>query len=242
MEFVHDWRKACERLYRIIGAKFSSNGFGRGVTAIITDIRCNGHITAEDSFERSVRLPAAIKGSKLAGAGTLRVPLISKVSESYLVVAEKQILPKAHNTSYLRKMKNKIAAIPANTTGFPLTDDSDEGSGGEDTRGSRGSYVAAVTAVAASLQGVDMIVGSQCVNAFCAVRPPGHHAGKELRAMNAISNGFCIFNAAACAAIYAVSPLSEGGRGLRRVVVIDFDVHHGNGEATIPCLHVLVNI
>lgn len=73
------------------------------------------------------------------------------------------------------------------------------------------------------------------MNVFCAVRPPGHHAGRELRPMNAISNGFCLLNAAACAALYATAPCAEGGLGLRRVCIIDFDVHHGNGTQDILC-------
>ena len=83
--------------------------------------------------------------------------------------------------------------------------------------------------MAAALKAVDMVVGGSCVNSFCAIRPPGHHAGRELRPMNAISNGFCLFNAAACAALYATSPLSEGGLCLRRDCVVDIDVHHGYG-------------
>lgn len=50
-----------------------------------------------------------------------------------------------------------------------------------------------------------------------------------------LSRRFCLFNAAACAAIYATTPLSQGGLGLRRVCVIDFDVHHGNGTQDILC-------
>lgn len=53
--------------------------------------------------------------------------------------------------------------------------------------------------------------------------------------MKAVSNGFCILNAVACAALHAVTPISEGGLGLRRVCVIDFDVHHGNGTQDILC-------
>jgi acetoin utilization deacetylase AcuC-like enzyme len=53
--------------------------------------------------------------------------------------------------------------------------------------------------------------------------------------MKAVSNGFCLFNAAACAAIYAATPLSQGGLGLRRVCIIDFDLHHGNGTQDILC-------
>ena len=72
------------------------------------------------------------------------------------------------------------------------------------------------------------------VTAFCATRPPGHHAGTELRAMSAPSNGFCVFNSAAAAAKYAVASKDLGGLGLARVAVIDFDVHHGNGTQVRP--------
>lgn len=80
-----------------------------------------------------------------------------------------------------------------------------------------------------------MIMNGECVNVFSVTRPPGHHAGKELHAMKAVSNGFCLLNSAACAALYATSPVSEGGPGLRRVCVIDIDVHHGNGTQDILC-------
>ena len=230
-----EWRKACERIYKRASIKFSTDGFGDGVTSVITDSRCNQHITANGSFERAVRLPAAIRGAKKAGAGSSKsFPLIYTVEDRYVDCAEKKILPKAHKRSYLQRLKNKISALPADAKGVPLTDDSD-GEGGEDTMGSRGSFTAAVVGVAAALKGVDMIIGGQCVNVFCAIRPPGHHAGREVRPMKAISNGFCLLNAAASAALYATAPRSEGGLGLKRVCVIDFDVHHGNGTQDILC-------
>ena len=105
---------------------------GNGVTAVITDFRCNQHITASGSFERAVRLPAAIKGAKNAGAGSPRIPLVTKIEEKYMDLAEEKILPKAHNGSYLKRIKDKIAALPPDAKGVPLTDDSD-GEGGEDT-------------------------------------------------------------------------------------------------------------
>jgi len=80
-----------------------------------------------------------------------------------------------------------------------------------------------------------MIMNGECVNVLCLTRPPGHHAGRELHAMKAVSNGFCLLNNAACAALYATAPVSEGGAGLRRVCVIDIDVHHGNGTQDILC-------
>lgn len=80
-----------------------------------------------------------------------------------------------------------------------------------------------------------MIINGECLNVFCATRPPGHHAGRELHAMKAVSNGFCILNSVACAALYATTPIAEGGLGLSRVSVIDIDVHHGNGTQDILC-------
>jgi acetoin utilization deacetylase AcuC-like enzyme len=101
--------------------------------------------------------------------------------------------------------------------------------------GSRGTWQAAVAAVATAVTGVDMVVYGECTNAFCITRPPGHHAGRSLHSMDAVSNGFCILNTVACAAIHATSPISQGGLGLSRVCVIDFDVHHGNGTQDILC-------
>ena len=80
-----------------------------------------------------------------------------------------------------------------------------------------------------------MIMSGECLNVFCATRPPGHHAGRELHAMKAVSNGFCILNSAACAALYATTPIADGGLGLSRVCVIDIDVHHGNGTQDVLC-------
>jgi acetoin utilization deacetylase AcuC-like enzyme len=101
--------------------------------------------------------------------------------------------------------------------------------------GSKGTWTAALAAVGAALRATEMIMTGECLNVFCPTRPPGHHAGRELHAMKAISNGFCVLNTVACAALYATMPLSEGGLGLSRVCVIDIDVHHGNGTQDILC-------
>jgi acetoin utilization deacetylase AcuC-like enzyme len=101
--------------------------------------------------------------------------------------------------------------------------------------GSKGTWTAAVCSVASAVYAVDLVVMGECVNAFCATRPPGHHAGRRLHPMKAVSNGFCILNAVACAAIYAATPVADGGIGLRRVCIIDFDAHHGNGTQDILC-------
>jgi acetoin utilization deacetylase AcuC-like enzyme len=73
-------------------------------------------------------------------------------------------------------------------------------------------------AAGAAIAGVDAVMKGEVENAFCAIRPPGHHA-EPTRSM-----GFCVFNNVAIAARYAISAY-----GIERVAIIDFDVHHGNG-------------
>jgi acetoin utilization deacetylase AcuC-like enzyme len=87
-----------------------------------------------------------------------------------------------------------------------------------DTVLSPASGEAALRAAGAVVAAVDAVVAKKADNAFCAVRPPGHHAEPQ-RAM-----GFCLFNNAAIGALRA-----REAHGLARVAVVDFDVHHGNG-------------
>lgn len=87
-----------------------------------------------------------------------------------------------------------------------------------DTGTSRDSYAAALKAVGATLGGVEAVVSGEADGAFALVRPPGHHAETDR------ARGFCLFNNVALAAAHA---LHEGG--LRRILVLDPDVHHGNG-------------
>jgi acetoin utilization deacetylase AcuC-like enzyme len=87
-----------------------------------------------------------------------------------------------------------------------------------DTVLSPASGEAALRAAGAVTAAVDAVVAKEADNAFCAVRPPGHHAEPQ-RAM-----GFCLFNNAAIGALRA-----REAHGLGRVAVVDFDVHHGNG-------------
>jgi acetoin utilization deacetylase AcuC-like enzyme len=91
-----------------------------------------------------------------------------------------------------------------------------------DTSACPATMTAALRAAGAAVAATDAVIDGAAENAFCAVRPPGHHATRE-RAM-----GFCFFNNVAIAARHALDV-----RGLKRVAIIDFDVHHGNGTEDI---------
>ena len=91
-----------------------------------------------------------------------------------------------------------------------------------DTVVSHDSGEAALRAAGAACLGVDAVMDGAAKRVFCAVRPPGHHAERD-RAL-----GFCIFNNVAVAAMHAVT-----ARGLKRVAIVDFDVHHGNGTQSM---------
>uniref|UniRef100_A0A7S3LBJ3 histone deacetylase n=2 Tax=Amphora coffeiformis TaxID=265554 RepID=A0A7S3LBJ3_9STRA len=228
---LQEWRIAAERMYR----HFATFCCREDKTLVITDFRCNGHMTNGAAFERNVRLPATLKGARLAGLGKSdNLRLLKGVTDECLEYVESSLLSRAHGTNYLEKIKSRCSATQSNEEVIMLTEDSD-GNGGEDTRGSRGTWTAAVCGVAAAVTAVEKVVAGEFVNAFCATRPPGHHAGRSFHPMNAVSNGFCVLNPAACAAIHATTPIADGGRGLRRVCVIDFDVHHGNGTQDILC-------
>ena len=87
-----------------------------------------------------------------------------------------------------------------------------------DTAMNRYTWQAALRAAGAGVKAVDLVMAGDVENAFCAVRPPGHHAER------AAAMGFCFFNNIAVAAAHALE-----AHHLSRVAVIDFDVHHGNG-------------
>ena len=91
-----------------------------------------------------------------------------------------------------------------------------------DTVAGPGSWAAALHAAGAAVAATDAVIDGSFENAFCAVRPPGHHATRG-QAM-----GFCFFNNVCVAARHALDV-----RGLARVAIIDFDVHHGNGTEDI---------
>ena len=91
-----------------------------------------------------------------------------------------------------------------------------------DTWACPGTRAAAWRAAGAAVRATDAVIDGELDNAFCAIRPPGHHAPRGQ------TMGFCFFNNVAVAARHALDV-----RGLKRVAVVDFDVHHGNGTEDI---------
>src|SRR6202050_3738264 len=111
-----------------------------------------------------------------------------------------------------------IAAIHALTEGLGLA----TAHLTADTVVSEGSWAAATAAAGGVLDGGDMAVDGRAARSFAAVRPPGHHA------LRGEAMGFCLFGNVALAAHYA-----RARHGLDRVLIIDWDVHHGNGTQAL---------
>eukprot|EP00656_Telonema_subtile_P004115 TRINITY_DN11870_c0_g1_i2.p1 TRINITY_DN11870_c0_g1~~TRINITY_DN11870_c0_g1_i2.p1 ORF type:complete len:1069 (+),score=245.15 TRINITY_DN11870_c0_g1_i2:82-3288(+) len=97
-----------------------------------------------------------------------------------------------------------------------------------DTSFSHGSRLAALRAAGAVVYAIDKVIKGDNRGAFCVVRPPGHHAGVNGLIDGGVSCGFCIFNSVAIGAIHALE-----SHKMKRVAIIDFDVHHGNGTENI---------
>jgi acetoin utilization deacetylase AcuC-like enzyme len=174
-------------------------------TLLITHPAFLNHDTGEGHPERPDRMRAI---DKVLSHDVFRG--LVREEASLREDVEERILA-AHPRAHLEKMR-EIATGPINGTRHI------DG----DTVVSPGSWEAALRAVGAGLDAVDAVMSGRVANAFCQVRPPGHHAEAD-RAM-----GFCLFSNAAIAALYA-----RAKHGAERIAVVDFDVHHGNGTQDI---------
>lgn len=171
-------------------------------TAYITHYHCDKHNMGEDHPESPKRL-GVIHDRLIAGQ------LLDYLRHIEAVPATLEQLSAAHDADYVRSIFAKNPAqghveIEPETLLMPHT------------------LEAATHAAGAVIQGVDLVMNGKMDNAFCAVRPPGHHAEID-RAM-----GFCFFNNIAVGAKHALQHY-----GLKRVAIVDFDVHHGNGTEDI---------
>ena len=122
-------------------------------------------------------------------------------------------ISRAHSSGFVNELQASIGPLAASGERLALDPDTSAGPG---------TWGAVLRGAGAAVAATDAVIDGRAANAFCAVRPPGHHATRS-QAM-----GFCFFNNVAVAARHALDE-----RGLERVAIIDFDVHHGNGTEDI---------
>jgi acetoin utilization deacetylase AcuC-like enzyme len=166
-------------------------------TLLYTHPACLEHDPGEYHPEAPSRLRAVLEA--------LDAPEFARLDRREAPEATLDDIARVHPRRFVERL---LAAVPAD--GYVGID--------ADTIMSPGSGEAALRAAGAVVAAVDAVFAGEADNAFCAVRPPGHHA-EPGRAM-----GFCLFNSVAVGALRA-----RAAHGLARVAVIDFDVHHGNG-------------
>jgi len=171
------------------------------VTALFSHSACFRHDTGVGHPECADRLKAIL--------ARLEAEEFSWLDRREAPEASLAQISRAHPGDYAEKM---LQAVPAHGHGHLDAD----------TVLSPGSGEAALRAAGAVCAAIDAVMAGEVRNAFCAVRPPGHHAEAD-QAM-----GFCLFNNVAVGALHA-----RDRWGLQRIAVFDFDVHHGNGTQSM---------
>ena len=170
-------------------------------TGLITSDTYKNHNTGNGHPEKIDRVTAIIDNFKKVDNKNLIWKKPNKFDESFL--------NKTHSTEYINHVKQSFPK-----KGLVFLDG--------DTIVSPGSKDATKDAVGSIITAIDGVQNKEFKNAFCAVRPPGHHAEKE-KAM-----GFCIYNNVAVGANYLIEKYKY-----KKIAIIDFDVHHGNGTQDI---------
>jgi acetoin utilization deacetylase AcuC-like enzyme len=170
-------------------------------TGLITSDTYQNHNTGDGHPEKVDRVTAVIDNFKKLGNKNLIWKKPSKFDRSLLEIT--------HNSDYINFVEESFPK-----SGLSFLDG--------DTIISPGSKEATSDAVGSIVSAIDGVQNKEYKNAFCAVRPPGHHAEKN-KAM-----GFCIYNNIAVGANYLIDKYK-----LNKIAIIDFDVHHGNGTQNI---------
>jgi len=166
-------------------------------TGFVHHPACLEHDPGPGHPERSQRVKALLERVHASGlAGELDVREARLAREDELV--------RVHPPQYVRAIEDACRRAPSVLDG--------------DTTVSRGSWNAALAAAGGVLEACERVMAGEWANAFCATRPPGHHAERD------VAMGFCLFNnvAVAAAALRTV-------HGVERIAILDWDVHHGNG-------------
>jgi acetoin utilization deacetylase AcuC-like enzyme len=167
---------------------------------LYTHAACLAHLPGPGHPESPARLQAVLQSldnDRFAAIDRIEAPR-----------ATREQLERVHEAALIDRV---IASSPPD--GFAQID--------ADTSMSPDSLEAALRAAGAVCAAVDAVIDGKSLRAFCAVRPPGHHATHDT------AMGFCLFNSIAVGAAQALA------RGVKRVAIVDFDVHHGNGTQDI---------
>jgi len=208
------------------GASVVEHGADGSVTAIVTNPLCTRHYTCPPSQvetpsappENTKRLHVLVDGQNGALQGEDISSQLRWVRNAKLAVLADVL--RVHEWSYVRKVQEHCAGIssddPENEEeGFAHLDG--------DTAISSDTYNAALAAAGAVCQAVDLVAGKQARNAFCPVRPPGHHAGPKgvvrTKDGGSDSHGFCILNNVSIGAAYAMNRYRDS---VERVAIVDF--------------------
>jgi len=176
-------------------------------TAFFTHADCRRHVMAPGHPECPARLDAIEDHFLATGLADV------VVRHDDAAPARAEDLAHAHASNYVGEL-DEIFARAAREDALVAVD--------PDTTACAHTRQAALRAAGAAVAATDLVIDGRAENAFCAIRPPGHHATRDA------AMGFCFYNNVAIAARHALDV-----RGLRRVAIIDFDVHHGNGTEDI---------
>ncbi|NIR43582.1 MAG: histone deacetylase [Gemmatimonadetes bacterium] len=176
-------------------------------TAVFSHPDCAGHLTGPGHPERPERTSALLSAIESALPA-----MCGRVKEFEGRHATEEELALVHPEAHIERIRSK-AVRAAESNSIVFID--------PDTAVAPGSWDAARAAAGTVLAAVDAVASDSVANAFCVVRPPGHHATAD-RAM-----GFCLFNNVALAVRHAQR------KGLDRALIVDWDVHHGNGTEAI---------
>jgi acetoin utilization deacetylase AcuC-like enzyme len=176
------------------------------LTAFFSPIECRAHDMGRGHPECPQRLDAILDHLRATGLDT-------GLDWRDAAPASDEALARAHTAGYLGEIADKMGQAAAEDRRVAIDPDTSAGPA---------TAVAARLAAGAALAATDAVIDGTAANAFCAIRPPGHHATRDA------AMGFCFYNNVAVAARHALDV-----RGLHRVAIIDFDVHHGNGTEDI---------
>ena len=174
----------------------------KGTTAYITHPACFGHNMGEGHPESPERL-VAIKNRLIEENIFDSLQHITPEPATNEQIA---LVHPLHYIEYLESVSPHVGTFRVDT----------------DTAMNSGTVLAMRYAAGAVIKAVDMVMNGEAPNAFCAIRPPGHHAELEK------PMGFCFINNAGIGAMHAIQKY-----GLKRILIVDFDVHHGNGTEDV---------